>query len=1128
MKRLVILFAAILLHTGAMASWYNDHIRKGSELFMCDILYPRWPESTYFACWNISMFPNGGYFYGGISGSTPSPQDSSTYHPGSVWSFWEHAAYNKKQVRNVYTHPYVYTTQYIGESASGSAGSPQLSFISSNRWYRMTIRTWIPDPSKDECMVGWWIKDIAANKWYHYGTFMIPYAATGFISNSGFLEDFGHGGRNPREIYRAAGYCMDKGNWYPCDTISINIAKDSKLSTQRWMVEHHDDGSYISMRHAQNFTTPRNLEPNMTHDIKIQQPATPTLDSISFSATAKRIGQDVIVRWQMGDISSPQLGYTIESFINSSCTGEPLNSYSELVPHFRAKDIKIDAKARYVKLTINDIFNQEHSEIIEIGKETEMKGEDIDISSLCKGVEYEYYETNESLLSVRSIDGKEPIRRGVVSEFNINVREDNESQFAITYNGLLHVDKSGVYTLSLMSCDGSELTIDGKVVADNDGIHGSSEILKIVALEEGFHPFKFTYFKNRSDENYITLALRWSRDGAPLTSLDKNLYHKRDRDIYEAGIEVKGNEDGTALVSCNTGNDKRCSGVVFYNGTKVLGKVTTAPFSFTMQPFEGENMISCRVYYDGDTETVDTKKVSYVARSTFNSDWNYATIGEEGLAHRLTYQDGQFSFVGEGEYMVYKSIEGDFELIGHLVDVENFDSYVQRENWLGLMVRPGTTMDTFREVGVFKTSASGMRSSADFSDYAATRMSSFRMSGDDKWLKITRRGNIFTTYSSADGVVWKEGLQRMFVSPEKLNVGITYLSTPGSSHSIFSGVIDNLSIKKLSTDEDVCNTNDDRSVQKRKSDIEGYSVINDSTIFIRRVAGCDMITAENGTYNSKRIKLPNGMNRVRSIVAHSDGILMLISEKRGGGLYKYDTTSNKMKLLKSDISIDFLEDVYGEVIAVDPADSSHILLASGNDLLESYDSGSSWNKLWSNDHSCISEISWNPMFDGMATILTYEKVSDLGSIWMTRDYGKNIALQIAVKGSDFRRVVYDKRVDNMFYINSTKGVYTSYTYCSALNRIMVDLPNKIPYFATDGVNFDLMRHFALPVDGSALYRSDVDHLYWQRVDADFDFGKVFDLKVNPKNKIDMTVYAEKGIFFSSDYGKTWSRLLSVK
>jgi hypothetical protein len=65
--------------------------------------------------------------------------------------------------------------------------------------------------------------------------------------------------------------------------------------------------------------------------------------------------------------------------------------------------------------------------------------------------------------------------------------------FAVRWTGVLRVDKAGEYTLFTQSDDGARLTIDGKVVLENDGPHPLSEKSAKVQLTAGDHPIKVEF-----------------------------------------------------------------------------------------------------------------------------------------------------------------------------------------------------------------------------------------------------------------------------------------------------------------------------------------------------------------------------------------------------------------------------------------------------------------------------------------------------------------------------------------------------------------------------------------------------------------------------------------------------------
>ena len=78
----------LLLTLPVSASWYGDEVKAGSDIIMVDLLYPYWPESTYFSCWNLDMFPKGGYFYAGVAANANDNTNLETYRPSTVWAFW--------------------------------------------------------------------------------------------------------------------------------------------------------------------------------------------------------------------------------------------------------------------------------------------------------------------------------------------------------------------------------------------------------------------------------------------------------------------------------------------------------------------------------------------------------------------------------------------------------------------------------------------------------------------------------------------------------------------------------------------------------------------------------------------------------------------------------------------------------------------------------------------------------------------------------------------------------------------------------------------------------------------------------------------------------------------------------
>lgn len=82
-------------------------------------------------------------------------------------------------------------------------------------------------------------------------------------------------------------------------------------------------------------------------------------------------------------------------------------------------------------------------------------------------------------------------------------QKENEAR---RYAGFIEVPASEVWEFTLTSDDGSQLWIDGQLVVDHDGLHGSSGKRGVVALAAGPHPILVCWF-NRSGN--ADLGLSW-------------------------------------------------------------------------------------------------------------------------------------------------------------------------------------------------------------------------------------------------------------------------------------------------------------------------------------------------------------------------------------------------------------------------------------------------------------------------------------------------------------------------------------------------------------------------------------------------------------------------------------------
>ncbi|MCV6585499.1 MAG: PA14 domain-containing protein [Marinibacterium sp.] len=90
--------------------------------------------------------------------------------------------------------------------------------------------------------------------------------------------------------------------------------------------------------------------------------------------------------------------------------------------------------------------------------------------------------------------------------------------FRVTANidGYIKFPKAGIYELEFYSNDGIEARIDGKVVADHDGIHPCerTRIVEVSVPRAGYYPLDITYFQK---EGTSCLMMKWAEKGKALT-----------------------------------------------------------------------------------------------------------------------------------------------------------------------------------------------------------------------------------------------------------------------------------------------------------------------------------------------------------------------------------------------------------------------------------------------------------------------------------------------------------------------------------------------------------------------------------------------------------------------------------
>lgn len=109
------------------------------------------------------------------------------------------------------------------------------------------------------------------------------------------------------------------------------------------------------------------------------------------------------------------------------------------------------------------------------------------------GINYKYYESKKEWKFLPVFESLKPLKSGTTYEFRIDDINEVEGQYGIQYTSYIQIGTVGDYRFYINSDDGSKLYINGDLVVDNDGGHGTIERMGSVTLGPGKHKITVDY-----------------------------------------------------------------------------------------------------------------------------------------------------------------------------------------------------------------------------------------------------------------------------------------------------------------------------------------------------------------------------------------------------------------------------------------------------------------------------------------------------------------------------------------------------------------------------------------------------------------------------------------------------------
>jgi len=805
----LVMVAALLGGANLVRAHVNDNVKPGSDILMKDLRWPEWDAGTYYCTWyTYFTYPEGiskdlrNNLYGGVR--TRGPKGPT----GMFWTFWG-------DIKGVSAG-----RQFSGGSGYGAEGAAggfngRPDFLRPNSWYRFVMRVYPPldeEKAAAHTHVGWWIKDVEKGRWYHHSTAELRGPANGIKANGGFVEAMA-GGDVRRVFERRLGYGrLAGGEWYKADGIDTNLPQHVKII---------ENGAVLRFDTAYD----GGKKPDDGWIRTTNQPDRPDLDPVIIAgASATGFGDQVSIHWEVPPASSPQMGHRIEVFAKPDARGAPLLVDEENANYLYGKRFDLREPAASVRLTVIDIFSQEKSVVLPV-KSAALAAPPATSRSarFVPGLLYEVYEAPKGTqwTKLDDLPNAGAVRKGIVSHLDHSVRGALRKNYGMRFAGFLKVPEDGLYMLMAGSSDGSRLFLDGKLVVDNDGVHGSTPGACPLALKKGLHRFEFEHFVG-GGRGGMGLVMRWEGPGferRDFTSDDFRCEDSGELPVFDLRIAtpvVDGVPAGN-LAEFHAAAGLRgheATEVQLYADRKIIASAGTmnprgrAVFKVLLP--KGKRNYWARLWYDDGNSVNSRSTLPLDVKNNIGDDcpWTFTLLNNDVFPVGARYHHDKASFTGEGYYFAHQKVSGDFTLTGRIAEIAltTRENGIDQSSWIGLLTtRAGGSPPPYAtsHYSIFRTAGRGMRTKPDTRDLGGGNISSREVGDPDhRWLRIVRRGMRCAAYTSADGREWVKVNEQIAgsLTGERL-AGICYRAIPGKGRRFFHASMDHLTIENRAIPE---------------------------------------------------------------------------------------------------------------------------------------------------------------------------------------------------------------------------------------------------------------------------------------------------------------------------------------
>ncbi|HEY4414673.1 MAG TPA: LamG-like jellyroll fold domain-containing protein, partial [Verrucomicrobiae bacterium] len=803
---------------------------SGSDIIMKDVRWPYW-NSYYYNTWINDNWTSSdgvsGYFYNGLALPSASSPNPVTSRQTLNWSFWPLSSpiNISDTITPVWTSPNTFSMPTIAEGTICRA--PGLwSGWQTNVWYRMAIRTWQPVAGTAHLgFSGTWMRDGSSGIWYHMATVQLPFAVTGVTGSDGFQENASGGSQPQRTDYRNC-YYHKSNTWNAAS--KFQVYNHAGAVENAGLIENNTAVYYETCENNPSYTgTITNVGQYSPTFTISSQPAAPTFDPILVTNYGASLsGSQLLVQWQMLPTSSPQFAYQVKVYTNASYTGTVVASAYDIAPEVRQKLLDIgNATTPYVQLTIVDIFNQTNM-AINVTTTNATLSLASTATGTVDGLNFAYYQSASNYTSDGSTNWSSmpnfaaltPMASGAVSGLDLTPRK-RRNGYAFNYTGYLNIASNGLYTFTLNSSAGSKLYVDGQLVVNWDGEHSPSDLSGGIGLQAGLHTLNVQYFCDTQptslfSEYFDRLTLSYAGPGFSQTPVPVNAY-RRTPGASEPLINLLSPTNNTTIVNVGvplnatvTPNGATINKVQFYVGDYFWSQDTALPYTassfFWANP---ANPVHARLTYN-TTNILDSDVNLVTTTNGTLAPWQFNQIFYHNTPNGAAIQGGTYSVIGDGVNLLARQINGDCTLIAHLAGLPTTaaapDGSTANSGWeAGIILRGNTNMTPgypWGQTGTapFTTVLGQVGGGAYYQDESMVNGGGGYTSsnlGGQKWFKIQRAGNVFTSSVSANGITWQPVYTNTLTDfPQTIYAGFFTYAGPSSNPNIPWASFDNVSL----------------------------------------------------------------------------------------------------------------------------------------------------------------------------------------------------------------------------------------------------------------------------------------------------------------------------------------------